>query len=144
MAHSCDICVEKFNNTNRKKIVCNSCHHSTCRYCIEQYMTHNTTTVHCMSCRVEWNRTYITSVFPNTFVQGTYKKHRENVLLDRERGLLPATQPAAEKVVYIRNTTEQINKLNEEIINIYKDSRHISNSTTYEEHIQLIENKLTL
>jgi len=67
-----------------------------------------------MSCRAEWNRAHIQKVFTKVYCDTTYKKHRENVLLDRERGLLPATQPAAERHLQVINVTKEINKLERE------------------------------
>jgi len=47
-------------------------------------------------CGKEWTRKFIKDVFPGSFVEGPLKRHREDVLYDKERALLPATQPYAE------------------------------------------------
>jgi len=67
-----------------------------------------------MSCRADWNRAHVVKVFTKSYCDTTYKKHRENVLLDRERGLLPATQPAAERYMQVKNITKEITKVEEE------------------------------
>jgi hypothetical protein len=56
---------------------------------------------HCMNCNKLWNREVLTSVLPKSFVNGKYKHHRENLLFEREKSLLPAMQEiiAQEKVL---------------------------------------------
>jgi hypothetical protein len=45
-----------------------------------------------MNCEHPWNREFLDDVFPKTWVNGEYAKHREKVLLDREKARLPASQ----------------------------------------------------
>jgi hypothetical protein len=45
-----------------------------------------------MNCRRTWSRDVLGMLFTPSFLNGEYKKHRERVLLDRERALLPASQ----------------------------------------------------
>jgi ribosomal protein S27AE len=66
-------------------------------------------------CNREWTRSYISTKFSNNFVNTTLKKHREKILFDRERALLPATQPIIEEILRkervsleMRNTLTQI------------------------------------
>jgi len=49
-----------------------------------------------MQCKKELNRGMMIDKFGKVFINKEYRKHRENVLLDRERGLLPETQPFVE------------------------------------------------
>ena len=114
MSGSCGICIEDFNRTSHKSIPCNSCDFTACKTCVEHYISDNITTTHCMSCRADWNRAHVLKVFTKVYCDTTYKKHRENVLLDRERGLLPATQPAAERHMQVKNITKEIVKVEEE------------------------------
>jgi hypothetical protein len=52
----------------------------------------------CPSCAAVWSYEFIVDTFPAAFRNGAFKRHREQVLLDRERARLPETQQAA--VVY--------------------------------------------
>jgi hypothetical protein len=45
-----------------------------------------------MSCKKIFTRDFISQSCTATFVANEYKQHRENVLLDREKSLMPATQ----------------------------------------------------
>lgn len=49
-----------------------------------------------MNCNIAWNRTFLNSVMTLTFMKTDYRTCRENLLMDREKSLLPATQPYAE------------------------------------------------
>jgi hypothetical protein len=49
-----------------------------------------------MSCRHGWNREHLEKEFTKTFLDGTFKTCRENILFDRQISMLPATQQKAE------------------------------------------------
>jgi hypothetical protein len=51
---------------------------------------------HCMNCKAEWTHEFMTSCMPKTFLSGEFKRHRENVLLEREKSMLVASMPYAE------------------------------------------------
>ena len=147
MGDSCPVCIENYNRSNNKKIVCNSCDFTACRSCVEQYMIHNITTVHCMNCRNEWNRSHIVNNFTKEFVNTVYKKHRENILLDRERGLLPATQPAAERYLQIKDINKEIRENESDVIAICKKinpNALLIERDTYEGRLQLLEYQYNL
>lgn len=42
-----------------------------------------------MSCRRTWSKEFMITSFPVTFVNQTYKKHREDVLMARQKSILP-------------------------------------------------------
>jgi hypothetical protein len=70
-----------------------------------------------MSCRAAWNReTLETCGLSKKFVTKDYKKRREDVLFERERGMMPATQPFVEKEIIIRRLTREIKDLDAEIL----------------------------
>jgi hypothetical protein len=68
-----------------------------------------------MNCRRAWNREILTQRFPITFINQTYKTHRENVLYERERSLLPDTQPKVAQVVLKRDMERERRALQERI-----------------------------
>ena len=89
----CSICCEKLNQSTRKEICCVYCDYSTCRTCFQKYISETFEDPHCMNCKKIFLRDFITDNCTSVFITKTLKSHRENVLLDRERGLLPETQP---------------------------------------------------
>ena len=94
---TCQICIEPFNKSNHISIKCPFCDYECCRSCCETYIL-NETVVKCMnpSCSKEWSRKHIRERFTLVFINGRLKDHREKVLFDKERALLPATQPIVE------------------------------------------------
>ena len=55
-----------------------------------------------MGCRKAWTREVMDSILLTTWLNGEYKKHRENVLLDREKSRLPAAQLVCERRKRVR------------------------------------------
>lgn len=95
----CGICFETFT-TRRKKIKCQFCEFIGCSECIRRYLVESTEDPHCAECRREWTREFLHSTdLPKTFITTDLKNHREDVLADREKSLLPATQPIVEQLM---------------------------------------------
>jgi hypothetical protein len=67
------------------------------------------------TCGREWTRKFLSDSFPTAFITGPLKKHREDVIFDRERALLPATQPYAEAIFRKKILTDEINDINRQI-----------------------------
>ena len=106
----CVICCETFNKSNHKKIDCQFCDYSICRTCVQTYLTSTSNDPHCMSCKRAWGREVIdkncTKVYRNT----TLKTHRETILLERERCLLPEAQEEVRRIKQVK----EIEKLMEQ------------------------------
>jgi hypothetical protein len=64
-------------------------------------------------CGKEWTRQFVVSAFPKSFINTEYKNHREAVLFDQERALLPATQPLVENRIRVEKIEEEIRVLEE-------------------------------
>ena len=108
---NCQICDYSINKSVRKEVSCPYCEFSACKTCCETYIL-NESTVKCMSpdCGREWTRQYIANAFTTSFINGKLKKHKEQVLFDGERALLPATQPIVERQIKLENlAVEQVN-----------------------------------
>ena len=92
----CAICCENFNGSSRKAIAC-GCEHVACRECTQRYLLESPNDPDCMSCRRPWTPAFIHENFTQIFVSTKLRAHRENVLFDREKSMLPATQELAEQ-----------------------------------------------
>jgi len=88
----CPVCMDPFTAVIRQPITCPFCPHVTCRQCTSQYLLTTLNDPHCMGCRREWNREFIDTKLTQTFRKGALRQHRRKVLIDRERGRLPAMQ----------------------------------------------------
>lgn len=91
-AVDCPVCCLAFTDVKRHKVSCAYCQYEACQDCYRTYLTSSMQDAHCMQCRRTWNRDVVLSVFPGTWVNGPYKIHRERVLIDREKQLLPQSQ----------------------------------------------------
>lgn len=98
MDNTCAICLDTFNKTPaRKRACCPYCDIKACVKCTQTYLINTHDDPHCMNCRRGWTREVIDSQLLTTWINGEYKKHRENILLDRERSRLPAAQLIIER-----------------------------------------------
>jgi hypothetical protein len=79
-----------------------------------------------MNCKKEWSRDILLSNFTKKFVTKDYKLHRENVLFEKERSLLPETQPHVEREKKLRRYTDIINDLKTKMIRINVDINRIA------------------
>jgi len=70
---------------------------------------------HCMNCRRAWNRDFIDSYLSIAFRKGPLKKHREDILLDREKARLPLLQPRVEARVQAEEINKDIQAINKKI-----------------------------
>ena len=95
---TCGICIEPYNKVANTEVTCCFCDKSTCRRCIQTFLTSSTNDPHCMHCNKLWERDFIDDNLTMTYRMGDYKNHRENVLLEREVALMPATQHRAEQI----------------------------------------------
>lgn len=121
----CLICCEKFNQSTRKNIICIFCDYSVCRTCFQKYLLESSYDPSCMNCNKPFTLEFLNINCPSNFINGSLKKHRENILLDREKCLLPATQPYVileKEHIKIKNKIADyqldISKLQEQILSI--------------------------
>lgn len=107
----CPICIDKFNETTRKCITCLTCETSVCKSCTETYILSTFNEPDCMNCHKTWNTDFIRDNMTKTFCESKLKKHRENMLYDREKSLLPATQGFIVQIKQKQAISEKISKL---------------------------------
>lgn len=112
---SCSICADKYTAIVRKKVSCKYCAASTCCKCIEQYLLTRHEDAHCIHCRVNYNDTTLGEICTRTYLNQTYFKHRQEVLINRERANLPALQETALREQRRRKKDIMIHAINVEI-----------------------------
>lgn len=111
---ACTVCTERFNKTTRRLTECCYCKYTSCVSCVKRYLLGTSEDPHCMSCRRGWSVEYIDSLLSHAFRAGDLARHRENVLLDRERSMLPATQVYVEADIRNRKYDERLKSLRAE------------------------------
>jgi len=110
MAHRCEVCDEVFNKSTHSPVKCPFCEFKSCTTCNERYLLETTQDAHCMACRKGWTRETLTNNFTSKFVTKTYKDRREDLLLEREKSMMPATQPYVELELRVRRLNDEIVK----------------------------------
>lgn len=116
----CSVCCDKYNLNNHKKISCSYCDYSCCRSCVQSYLTSTMQDAHCMNCKNLWNREFLNEHCTKTFCNGLYRKHREKILLEREKILMPATQEYVSREIKARGLESKINEMTKEINTLYQ------------------------
>ena len=117
---TCQICADSFNKSTRLAVTCPYCQYECCRTCMETYIL-NETVVKCMNpeCAKEWTRKHIRATFTLVFINGPLCEHKEKILFDKERALLPATQPIIESRIEARKIQVEIDGLTNEMNQLY-------------------------
>jgi hypothetical protein len=130
--NECKICFEKYNKSSRMPIKCTSCEFEACRLCHSTFILDATNaTPNCMNCHKELQREFLVENFTQKFVTQDWKKHREQIIFQRERALLPTRQPIAEMVrrkdVLKHEQEELLKQMNELRARQYQCQREIGN-----------------
>ena len=103
---TCTICTDTYSKT-RQQVSCAACNHEVCTRCVKAFLL-TTPEPNCMNCRVPWNREFLDRYLPKSWREGPLKEHRAAFLFDRERSMLPATQPAVEIELTKRTYGEEL------------------------------------
>lgn len=111
----CSICCETFNKRNHKKVDCPFCDFVSCRSCVQQYILGSSNDPHCMNCKNVWNREFIDDSCTKIFRNGELKKHREKILLEREKCMLPETQHLVVREKQVRSIGKLIKEAEQEL-----------------------------
>ncbi len=116
---NCDVCCEKLNKINHKKVKCPFCDLTSCRSCSQRYILESFEDPHCMGCKTRWNREFVDSFCTKYFRNTELKRHRETILFERERALMPGTQPEVERIIQMRRLRRIIRKQKEDLIELH-------------------------
>ena len=91
----CSCCSEKYTGSIRTKISCGYCPYEACKPCVSRYLLSQAIGAHCMSCRTGWNREFLDKHLTQTFRKGPWRNHLKQMVLVREKALLPTFQKYA-------------------------------------------------
>jgi len=78
-----------------------------------------------MACHKGWSREILFNNFTQKFVSHGYKARRESLLLEREKSLMPATQPYVEIERQVRSITSDIARKRKELEDLNRDWQKI-------------------
>lgn len=110
----CNICTENITKF-RYEIDCLFCNFTACCDCVKRYILESSEDPCCMNCKKVWNRKFLSENFNKTFINKKLKTKREEILFDKEKALLPATQIFVEAEIRKEEINKQILELREQI-----------------------------
>jgi hypothetical protein len=135
---NCPVCMDHFTAIIRQPIQCAYCPHATCRQCCSRYLLTTMNDPHCMDCKREWNREFIDKNLTQTFRKGLLKQHRRKVLMDRERGRLPAMQIFVEARMEQSKVSAERTVLLDEWLKVRKQKKHIQAAHNLKEDTETV------
>jgi len=115
---NCDVCCENKQDKSQTSQL-SFCDLTSCRSCSQRYILESFEDPHCMGCKTRWNREFVDSFCTKYFRNTELKRHRETVLFERERALMPGTQPEVERIIQMRRIRRIIRKQKEDLIELH-------------------------
>lgn len=110
----CQVCCHPHTAVQRKPVGCLFCGYTACLACVQQYLLSTPRDAGCMACSKPWNREFLASALPKTWMHSAYKQHREKVLLEREISLLPSSQHLVDNFRAAKLVEQQVHELDDE------------------------------
>lgn len=134
---NCGVCCEKYNKTIHKKVTCPFCDLCACKTCCQKYLISSVEDTHCMKCKNLWNREFVDNFCTKSFRNTDYRKHREEILFDREKIRMPETQPEVERIIRMRKLNIKVGQLRDRLI--YLHNQYTSQGITMQERATFTE-----
>lgn len=130
----CEICCF----SKKSVFSCPYCDYNACTQCCERVILDSINDPSCVSCKKAYSSDFFHETFTNVFITKKYKAHREQILYEKEKSLLPATQVEVERRLKkqaieqkMRDIRAQIDQLKGEMMKC-KDELWVLESKTEE------------
>lgn len=133
--NECPICINNFTKKVKSKVICSKCNYSCCKQCYQQYLLSTTNDPACMNCKTPWNMEFLYENLTRSFINGEYRKHKTNLMIEIEKSKIPETMPKVEKYNKEKKIQEQIRILRKEISDL-EEQRRIKLHKKYQLEIQ--------
>jgi hypothetical protein len=113
---NCNICCEKFNKSVNAKVTCPiaACSFEACKTCVRTYLLNTTNDPHCMSCKNQWDTKFLVENLNRNYIENDYKKHRKQLLVDREISRTPELMNLVEITKRVEDKNLELNQLVEQ------------------------------
>jgi len=95
----CMVCTNGFDAMKRTRIACPFCKedvNSACKECTQTYLVGSVLEPHCMQCKHQWSLVFFANSFAKAFRTGIYRKSRQDIGVDKERGMMSEAMPLVE------------------------------------------------
>jgi len=133
MKMDCPICIEKYNKTKHKKILCFHCQKPACLNCVKKFILSNICDAKCMYCNIKWDRRFMVNNLTKVFCDKDYRFHRNKILKERCKCMLQSLTPILvlkhnheETMARVRSTVKERNRLNRKLSELENDMCQIS------------------
>lgn len=133
---TCPICCDAFTAKLRKPIECKFCKHAACTGCVKNYLLSTSCDPKCMKCDVAWDPEFIDEILSKNFRTGELRKHRESVLFEREKSMLPGTVSLVEVEVFKRAKQAEMAALSQRKAELHREIADI-NEKMFEIRIEI-------
>ena len=122
-AANCSICADHYTAVLRKKVECSFCHKATCSKCVENYLMSRHEDAHCLHCRVNYSDATLRGICTQTYLKNKYYKHRQEVLMNRERSVLPGLQETALAAKKTRDDMKEANEVHKTLLEMRRERK---------------------
>lgn len=109
----CPICCDR-RLTNCRTCTCPHCCQSSCSLCLQTHLLTTTDDPHCLFCRHALTTQNLYALLSRSFLLGLHKKHRADVLYQRELSMMPSTQPFVEQELQKRRNCDLLRAMKTE------------------------------
>lgn len=116
----CFTCTEPYNKVSHRKITCCYCSFSSCHKCVQRYIIFQIQDPHCMNCKKIWTREFIDLQLSRQFITTELKAHRETILFEKEKNLLPETQHNVKLLQQQEEIEKEMDTIEQEIEQLRK------------------------
>jgi hypothetical protein len=120
--NSCGVCCEKYNKSTHAKVTCefDGCAYESCKVCVRKYLLGTTNDPHCMNCKNQWTNKFLVESLNRSYIDNEYKKHRKNLLVEREISRTPELMVLVERTKLVEEETKELNLMNKEFEELRK------------------------
>jgi len=134
MKETCTICCEEM--TKYQTCLCIFCNFSCCKTCFKRYTIEKEAEASCMGCGTIFSIEHLETMVTKKWINEDYKVMKTNLLMDREKSMLPEAQIAVQAEITKRENIEIRNKINEEKQKLYQKIKEM------DEQIVMVNNTI--
>lgn len=131
----CPICVEK--TPPSRVATCPYCDFSSCRSCLRTFVCGASDDPSCMSCKRALGRSTLITMLGKNCVNGDLKRHREEVLFEREKAMMPSTQAYVDQELQRRRNDQLLSdmkkekkRLRQRLLELERSMHHVERNLT--------------
>lgn len=130
-SRECEICCF----SKKSVFSCPYCNYNACTQCCERVILDSINDPSCVSCKKAYSSDFFHQTFTNAFITKKYKAHREQILYEKEKSLLPATQVEVERRLKKQVIEEKMRDIRAQIAELKKKMLR------YEEELWALDSK---